>query len=160
MTTPTATISTKFGDIQLEFFPDKAPKHVENFLKLAREGFYDNTTFHRVIPGFMVQGGCPNTKPGAQGTPGTGGPGYHIPAEFNDTPHARGVVSMARASDPNSAGCQFFIVVKDSNFLDNQYTAFGRVTSDMEVADQIVNVPRGPNDLPNERVEITVKVNE
>ena len=160
MSTPTATISTKFGDIVLEFFPDVAPRHVENFLSLARKGFYNGTTFHRVIPGFMIQGGCPNTKPGAQGRPGTGGPGYHIDAEFNSTPHTRGILSMARAQDPNSAGSQFFIVVKDSNFLDGQYTAFGRVISGMEVADQIVNVPRGPNDMPNERIEMQVTVNE
>ena len=160
MTTPTATISTKFGDINIEFMPDKAPGHVQNFLDLARKGFYDGTTFHRVIPGFMVQGGCPNTKPGAGGAPGTGGPGYNIDAEFNDTPHARGVVSMARAGDPNSAGCQFFVVVKDSNFLDGQYTAFGRVTAGMEVADQIVSQPRDGGDMPKERVEMKVTINE
>lgn len=154
----TATISTKFGDIHLELFEDKAPGHVKNFLDLARKGFYDGTTFHRVIPGFMIQGGCPNTKPGASGVPGTGGPGYHIDAEFNDTPHARGIVSMARANDPNSAGCQFFIVVKDSNFLDNQYTAFGRVTAGMEVADQIVGQPKDARDMPHERVEMKVIV--
>ncbi len=158
--TTTATITTTFGDINLEFFDDKAPNHVKNFLDLARKGFYNGTTFHRVIPGFMVQGGCPNTKPGATGVPGTGGPGYHVDGEFNNTPHTRGVLSMARASDPNSAGCQFFFVVKDSNFFDNQYTAFGRVTSGMEVADQIVNQPRDGRDMPNERVEITVTVNE
>lgn len=160
MTSPTATISTKFGDISLELFDDKAPNHVKNFLDLARKGFYNQTAFHRIIPGFMIQGGCPNTKPGSGGRPGTGGPGYNIDAEFNDTPHARGVLSMARASDPNSAGCQFFIVVKDSNFLDNQYTAFGRVTSGMEVADQIVAQPRNSADLPDERIEMTITVNE
>ena len=120
MITPTATISTRFGDIHLELFADLAPQHVQNFLDLARKGFYDGTTFHRVIPGFMIQGGCPNTKPGARGVPGTGGPGYHVNAEFNKTSHVRGVLSMARANDPNSAGCQFFIVVKDSTFLDGQ----------------------------------------
>jgi peptidyl-prolyl cis-trans isomerase B (cyclophilin B) len=160
MTTPTATISTKFGDITLEFFDKLAPKHVKNFLDLARKGFYDGTTFHRVIPGFMIQGGCPNTKPGATGRPGTGGPGHHVDAEFNPTPHARGIVSMARSSDPNSAGCQFFIVVKDSNFLDNQYTAFGRVTSGIEVADTIVSQRRDSGDMPLERVEMKVAVSE
>ena len=160
MTTPTATISTKFGDIHLEFFPEKAPNHVNNFLDLARQGFYNGTTFHRVIPGFMIQGGCPNTKPGATGAPGTGGPGHHVNAEFNDTPHSRGILSMARAQDPNSAGSQFFVVVSDSNFLDNKYTAFGRVTQGIEVADQIVGQPRDGNDKPNERVEMTVTVNE
>jgi peptidyl-prolyl cis-trans isomerase B (cyclophilin B) len=161
MTTPTATITTKFGAIHLELFSDIAPGHVNNFLDLARKGFYDGTTFHRVIPGFMIQGGCPNTKPGAKGgPPGTGGPGYHVKAEFNATSHTRGILSAARASDPDSAGCQFFIVVKDSTFLDRQYTAFGRVTAGMEIADMIVNVPRGANDLPRERVEMTVTVNE
>jgi peptidyl-prolyl cis-trans isomerase B (cyclophilin B) len=160
MTTPTATITTKFGNITLEFFDTIAPNHVKNFLDLARKGFYNNTTFHRVIPGFMIQGGCPNTKPGAKGRPGTGGPGYHVNAEFNPTPHSRGVLSAARSSDPNSAGCQFFIVVKDSNFLDNQYTAFGRVTSGIEVADTIVSQRRDSSDMPLERVEMTVTVNE
>lgn len=159
--TPHAIITTKFGEIELEFFPDKAPKHVKNFLNLARQGFYDKTIFHRVIPGFMIQGGDPNTKDLTKThTYGTGGPGYTIKAEFNDTPHKRGILSMARAQDPNSAGCQFFICVADSNFLDGQYTAFGRVVRGMEVADQIVNVPRNANDLPNERIEMTVRVVE
>jgi len=160
MSAPQAVIKTKFGDITLEFLPDKAPGHVDNFLKLAREGFYNGSTFHRVIPGFMIQGGCPNTKPGANGMPGTGGPGYNIDAEFNDTSHVRGVLSMARSSDPNSAGSQFFIVTSDSVFLDNQYTAFGRVVSGIEVADQIVNAPKGARDQPNERIEMTVEVVE
>lgn len=160
MSTPQAVVKTTLGDITLEFFNDKAPKHVENFLKLAREGFYNQTAFHRVIPGFMIQGGCPNTKPGASGAPGTGGPGYHVDAEFNDTSHVRGILSMARANDPNSAGCQFFIVTSDSTFLDNQYTAFGRVVSGMDVADQIVNAPKGPGDQPKERIEMTVEVVE
>ncbi len=160
MSAPQAVIKTKFGDITLEFLADKAPGHVDNFLKLAREGFYNGSTFHRVIPGFMIQGGCPNTKPGASGMPGTGGPGYNIDAEFNDTSHVRGVLSMARSSDPNSAGSQFFIVTTDSVFLDNQYTAFGRVVSGIEVADQIVNAPKGARDQPNERIEMTVEVVE
>jgi len=158
MGNPQVSIQTKFGEIQLELFQDIAPRHVENFLKLAKEGFYDKTTFHRVIPGFMIQGGCPNTKPGAGGTPGTGGPGYNINAEFNDTSHVRGILSMARAQDPNSAGCQFFIVVSDSKFLDKQYTAFGKVLSGMDVADQIVSQSRNSSDLPDERIEMTIKV--
>jgi peptidyl-prolyl cis-trans isomerase B (cyclophilin B) len=159
---PRATIETRLGSIEIEFLPDKAPGHVKNFLDLARKGFYDGTTFHRVIPGFMIQGGDPNTKDakGSRDRHGTGGPGYQIKAEFNDVPHKRGVVSMARSSDPNSAGSQFFIVVKDSNFLDRQYTAFGRVVSGIEVADAIVNSPRDPRDNPNERIEMKVKVAE
>lgn len=155
-----AVIETKFGNITLEFFADKAPNHVKNFLDLARKGFYDGTTFHRVIPKFMIQGGCPNTKPGASGAPGTGGPGYNVDAEFNDTPHKRGILSMARAANPNSAGCQFFICVADSRFLDGQYTAFGRVTDGMDVADKIVNLPRNERDMPDERAEMKVRVVE
>jgi peptidyl-prolyl cis-trans isomerase B (cyclophilin B) len=157
---PRAIIETKFGEIELEFLDDKAPGHVKNFLDLAKKGFYDGTTFHRVIPGFMIQGGCPNTKDpkSSRAQHGTGGPGYNIKAEFNDTPHKRGVVSMARANDPNSAGCQFFICVKDSGFLDRQYTAFGRVVRGIEVADQIVNAPRDRNDNPNERIDMKVRV--
>ena len=158
MGNPQVSIETKFGEIKLELLPDIAPKHVENFLKLTKEGFYDTTIFHRVIPGFMIQGGCPNTRPGAGGAPGTGGPGYNIDAEFNETSHVRGVLSMARAQDPDSAGCQFFIVTSDSKFLDRQYTAFGKVISGMEVADQIVGQPRNASDLPDERIEMTVKV--
>jgi peptidyl-prolyl cis-trans isomerase B (cyclophilin B) len=157
---PRAIIDTKFGEIELEFLNDKAPGHVKNFLDLARKGFYDGTTFHRVIPGFMIQGGDPNTKDtkAPRSQHGTGGPGYNIKAEFNDTSHQRGVLSMARANDPNSAGCQFFICVKDSGFLDRQYTAFGRVVRGMEVADQIVNAPRDRNDNPNERIDMKVRV--
>jgi len=158
MANPRARIITKYGTIELELFPDVAPKHTENFLKLAKSGFYNGTTFHRVIPEFMIQGGCPNTKPGAKGIPGTGGPGYHINAEFNDISHKRGILSMARAQDINSAGSQFFIVVEDSEFLDKQYTVFGKVLSGMEVADTIVNLKRDRNDCPYERVEMTVEV--
>jgi len=160
--TARAVIETSKGSIEIEFLPDKAPGHVENFLKLAREGFYDGTTFHRVIPGFMIQGGCPNTKDasGSKAGHGTGGPGYNVDAEFNDTTHARGVVSMARAQDPNSAGSQFFVCVKDSTFLDGQYTAFGRVVKGMEVADAIVDSPRDAGDNPNERIEMKVRVVE
>jgi len=159
---PRAIIDTKFGEIEIELFSDKAPGHVKNFTDLAKKGFYDGTTFHRVIPGFMIQGGDPNTRDTAasRSRHGTGGPGYNIKAEFNDTPHKRGVVSMARAQDPDSAGSQFFIVVKDSSFLDRQYTAFGRVTRGMEVADKIVASPRDARDNPSDRVEMKVRVLE
>lgn len=158
--TQKAVIETKFGDMEIKFFPDVAPKHVENFVKLAKEGFYDGTIFHRVIPGFMIQGGDPNTKGPDTRMYGTGGPGWNVKAEFNDIPHKRGILSMARSQDPNSAGSQFFIVVKDSNFLDGQYTVFGEVTKGMEVADKIVSAPRNSRDLPNERIEMKVKVVE
>ena len=153
-----AVIETKFGKIEVQFFKDKAPGHVKNFKDLAKKGFYDGTIFHRVIPGFMIQGGDPNTKSDDRSNHGMGGPGYSIKAEFNDTPHKRGILSMARSSDPNSAGSQFYIVVKDSAFLDGQYTAFGKVLSGMTVADQIVNAPRDRRDNPNERIEMKVKV--
>ena len=153
-----AVIETKFGKIEVQFFKDKAPGHVKNFKDLARKGFYDGTIFHRVIPGFMIQGGDPNTKSDDRSIHGMGGPGYSIKAEFNDTPHKRGILSMARSQDPNSAGSQFYIVVKDSAFLDGQYTAFGKVLSGMTVADQIVNAPRDSKDNPNERIEMKVKV--
>ena len=159
---PRAIIETKFGEMEIELLSDKAPGHVKNFLDLARKGFYDGTTFHRVIPGFMIQGGDPNTRDVslARSRHGTGGPGYSIKAEFNDTPHKRGVVSMARSQDPDSAGSQFFICVKDSNFLDRQYTAFGRVLRGMEAADKIVGSARDARDNPNDRVEMKVRVVE
>ena len=153
-----AVIETKFGKIEIQFFEDKAPGHVKNFKDLANKGFYDGTIFHRVIPGFMIQGGDPNTKGDDRSTHGIGGPGYSIKAEFNDTPHKRGTLSMARSQDPDSAGSQFFVVVKDSGFLDGQYTAFGKVLTGMAVADQIVNSPRDRRDNPNKRIEMKVKV--
>ena len=150
-----ATLQTDMGDIQIKFFYDKAPKHVENFVDLAASGFYDGTLFHRVIPGFMIQGGDPNTKKPEDPAYGTGGNGSNrVKAEFNDTSHKRGIVSMARSSDPNSASSQFFIVVKDSTFLDGQYSAFGEVISGMEVADKIASAPRGANDRPNQPIHI------
>jgi peptidyl-prolyl cis-trans isomerase B (cyclophilin B) len=157
---PRAVIETSKGEMEIELLSDKAPGHVDNFLDLARKGFYDGTTFHRVIPGFMIQGGDPNTRDASapRSRHGTGGPGYTIKAEFNDTPHKRGVVSMARAADPNSAGSQFFICVADSAFLDQQYSAFGRVVRGMEVADAIVGLKRDAADNPNERVEMKVRV--
>jgi len=158
---PKAIIKTKFGDMEVIFFPDQAPKHVENFVSLAKSGFYNGTIFHRVIPGFMIQGGDPNTKdPSKPETYGMGGPNQRLNAEFNDISHRRGILSMARTRDPNSAGSQFFIVVKDSNFLDRQYTAFGEVVKGMEVADTIVNLPRNARDLPTERVEMTITIVE
>jgi len=153
-----AVIETKFGKIEVGLFEGKAPGHVKNFKDLARKGFYDGTIFHRVIPGFMIQGGDPNTKSDDRSNHGMGGPGYSIKAEFNDTPHKRGILSMARSQDPDSAGSQFFVVVKDAAFLDGQYTAFGKVLSGITVADQIVNAPRDGRDNPNERIEMKVKV--
>lgn len=156
-----AIITTKFGEMEIKFFPDVAPKHVENFSKLSKEGFYNGTIFHRVIPGFMIQGGDPNTKdPAKKETYGQGGPGYNVKAEFNETPHKRGIVSMARAQDPDSAGSQFFIVVEDSRFLDRKYTAFGEVVKGIGVADKIVNLPRDAKDNPVERIEMTVTIVE
>jgi peptidyl-prolyl cis-trans isomerase B (cyclophilin B) len=169
-----AVVKTKFGDMEIKFFPDVAPKHVENFIKLAKAGFYNGTIFHRVIPGFMIQGGDPNTKNSLKKDAyGQGGPGYTVPAEFSEQPHKRGIVSMARGQEPDSAGSQFFIVVEDSRFLDRKYTVFGEVTKGIGVADKIVNLPRvmcqtgapnppdkGPCDNPLERVEMTVTIVE
>ena len=162
---PKAIIKTKFGDMHIKFFPELAPRHVENFIKLANSGFYNGTIFHRVIPGFMIQGGDPNTKDSLKKeTYGQGGPKDEkgnpilLKAEFSDTPHKRGIVSMARGTDPDSAGSQFFIVVENSPFLDRKYTVFGEVIKGLGVADKIVNLPRNDRDLPNERVEMTVTI--
>lgn len=149
-----------WGEIQLKFFPDLAPNHVNNLVNLANDKFYDGTTFHRVIPGFMIQGGDPNSKDSDRSRHGSGGPGHRVNAEFNKTPHVRGIVSMARAQDPNSAGSQFFICVADANFLDGQYTAFGEVVSGMEIADRIVNAKRDDNDNPLQRIEMKLTVIE
>lgn len=158
---PRAIVKTKFGDIEIKFYPDVAPKHVENFIKLAKSGFYNGTIFHRVIPGFMIQGGDPNTKDSfKKDTYGQGGPGHTIKAEFSDIPHKRGIVSMARAADPDTAGSQFFIVVEDSRFLDRKYSVFGEVTKGIGVADKIVNVTRDERDNPRERIEMTVTIVE
>ena len=138
----TATIDTTEGQMTVELYPKDAPQHVNSFVFLAREGYYEGVIFHRVIPGFMIQGGDPT------GT-GTGGPGYKLPAEFNKRKHVRGVLSMARTNDPNSAGSQFFLMHQDAPFLDNQYTVFGKITSGVEVVDKIVNEPRDRNDRPN-----------
>jgi peptidyl-prolyl cis-trans isomerase B (cyclophilin B) len=155
-----AIIETKFGSITLKFFPEVAPGHVKNFIDLAKKGFYDGTTFHRVIPVFMIQGGDTNSKNPDKRMHGTGGPGYTIKAEFNDRLHKRGTLSMARAASPDSAGSQFFICVKDSSFLDRQYTVFGEVESGIETVDKIVSQPRDQADNPNDRVEMKVKIVE
>jgi len=156
--TPNAVIETNLGNIELRFYPDVAPNHVENFLSLAKSGFYDGTIFHRVIPGFMIQGGDPNTKGTDKSIYGQGGPDHSVKAEFNDRPHKRGILSMARSQSPDSAGSQFFIVVKDANFLDGQYTVFGEVVSGMDVADKIVSQKRDARDNPLERIEMKVRV--
>lgn len=155
-----ATIETKFGKIVFKLLPELAPEHVRNFVKLAKSGFYDGTQFHRVIPGFMIQGGDPNTKTPDKSKWGMGGPGYTIKAEFNTRSHLRGIVSMARAMDPNSAGSQFFIVTSDSTFLDRQYTVFGEVLEGMEAADQIVSQQRDRNDCPLQQVTMKVTISE
>ena len=158
---PRAIIKTKFGDIEIKFYPDVAPKHVDNFIKLAKSGFYNGTIFHRVIPGFMIQGGDPNTKDSfKKDIYGQGGPGHTVKTEFSDIPHKRGIVSMARAAEPDTAGSQFFIVVEDSRFLDRKYSVFGEVTKGIGVADKIVNLARDERDNPRERVEMTVTIVE
>ena len=156
-----AVLQTDMGDITVKFFYDKAPHHVQNFVDLAASGFYNGILFHRVIPGFMIQGGDPNTKKPEDPTHpyGTGGnvvdgKEVRLKAEFNDISHKRGILSMARSQDPNSASSQFFIVVKDSTFLDNQYSAFGEVVSGIDVADKIAAAPRGANDRPNQPIHI------
>jgi len=162
-TKATISVASKgqaLGDIVLKFFPEVAPGHVKNFTDLAKKGFYNGTTFHRVIPGFMIQGGDPNSKNPDRSMHGMGGPGHKVKAEFNSKPHKRGIVSMARSNDPDSAGSQFFICVADANFLDWQYTVFAEVVSGMDVADKVVNMKRDGNDNPFERVEMTVTVTD
>ena len=158
MSNEIAVIETSLGNIEFELLEDVAPGHVQNFKDLANSDFYNGTIFHRVIPGFMVQGGDPNTKSDDRSSHGMGGPGHTIKAEFNDEPHVRGVVSMARSQDPDSAGSQFFVVVKDSDFLDGQYTAFGRVIAGMDVADKIVDSPRDDRENPIDRIEMKVTI--
>lgn len=167
-----AVISTKFGDMVVEFFPDVAPKHVENFQILAEEGYYNGTTFHRVIPGFMIQGGDPNSKDLDRMNDGTGGragkffgigrendpESWTVPAEFNDTPHQRGTLSMARSQNIDSGSSQFFICHDNAPFLDGQYTVFGQLISGIEVVDEIVNSERDPRDNPIDRVEMTISL--
>ncbi len=149
-----------WGNIRLRLFQDVAPNHVQNMVKLAKDKFYDGTTFHRVIPGFMIQGGDPNSKDPDRSRHGMGGPGYRVNAEFSQRAHNRGTLSMARSQDPNSAGSQFFICVADSKFLDGQYTVFGEVMSGMETVDRIVNAQRDGNDNPLDRIEMTMSITE
>lgn len=149
-----AELKTGKGTIVIRFFPDKAPNHVKNWIDLAEKGFYNGTKFHRTIPGFMIQGGDPNTKKADTSQWGFGGSDKMVSAEFNDVHHARGIVSMARSQDPNSASSQFFICVADAGFLDRQYTAFGEVVKGMEVADAIVSAPKGAQDRPNDPTTI------
>jgi peptidyl-prolyl cis-trans isomerase B (cyclophilin B) len=155
--TPRAIIHTNYGDMTVEFWPDVAPRTVENFLKLSRENFYNGTAFHRIIKGFMIQGGCPNSKIGARGAPGTGGPGYQVKAEFNNRKHEKGVLSMARSSDPDSAGSQFFVCHGDADFLNNKYTAFGKLVAGEETLNKIAGIAcvGQERSTPTERVEIT-----
>ena len=166
--------ATKFGDIKLEFFDEIAPKHVESFKLHAQNGYYDGTIFHRVIPGFMIQGGDPLSKSEDKSRHGTGGNAakyfgigdensestWDLPAEFSATPHERGILSMARSQNPDSGGSQFFICVADARFLDNQYTVFGKVVSGMDVVDSIVNAPRDARDNPDDRIEMKVKLED
>ena len=146
--------NTQEGSFMIELFPEDAPIHVYRFLELVKSGYYEDTIFHRIIPGFMIQGGDPNTKDPDKSTWGQGGPGYNLKAEFSSRSHLRGIVSMARANDPDSAGSQFFIVTSDSTFLDKQYTVFGEVVDGIEVADKIVNLPRDGNDCPEQEVKM------
>ena len=151
-----AIITTSAGEMILEFWPDVAPGHVKNFTDLAKKGFYDGTCFHRVIKDFMIQGGDPLTKDASkEGHWGTGGPGYQIKAEFNDKPHTRGVLSMARSQNPDSAGSQFFICHGDPRFLDRQYTAFGKLIRGDEVLEKIATSPTHPGDRPVTKITLT-----
>ncbi len=140
-TNEVAVIKTAYGDMVVEFWPDVAPKTVENFKKLAKSGFYDGTAFHRIVKGFMIQGGDPYTKdPSKEALWGQGDPGYKIKAEFNDRSHQRGVLSMARSNDPDSAGSQFFICLGDASFLNNKYTAFGKLIKGDDVLGKLGDV--------------------
>lgn len=166
-----AVIETGYGNIELKLFSDVAPKNVENFVKLAKEGFYDGTTFHAAVRGLVIQGGDPNTKISRntytgccpdKSRYGLGGPGWTIPAEFSNIRHKRGIVSMVRFQHPDSAGSQFFIVVKDSHFLDDKFTVIGEVTSGMDVVDKIINLEKIKDmaHLLKERVEMKVEIIE
>ena len=161
-TNEVAVIKTTAGEMVVEFWPDVAPKTVENFKTLAKKGFYDGTAFHRVIKGFMIQGGDPLTKDATKEAAwGTGDPGYKIKAEFNERSHTRGVLSMARSNDPDSAGSQFFVVHGDASFLDGKYSAFGKLIKGEEVLEKIANTPTGQaaQDRPNKKMVIeSVKI--
>ena len=157
MMTSTAIMSTKFGDINIELYPESAPNTVENFRQLAKRGFYDGLIFHRIVKDFVIQGGDPKTRNSTNRHEwGTGGPGWSVKAEFNKNKHSRGVLSMARSQDPDSAGSQFFIVLKDSNFLDGQYTVFGKVTSGMDVVDKIASLKTDTADAPIDSEEAKI----
>ena len=167
-----AVISTNFGDMVVEFYPDIAPMHVDSFIALINEEYFNGTTFHRVIPGFMIQGGDPNSRNENRATHGTGGRAgkffglgneedpstWLIPQEFSDTPHVKGTLSMARTNDPNSASSQFFVCHDNANFLDNNYTVFGKVIDGLDIIDQIANVAKDQNDNPLERVEMSIRI--
>ena len=167
-----AVISTKYGDMVVEFYADVAPMHVESFIALAEEEYFNGTTFHRVIPGFVIQGGDPNSKLENRAIHGTGGRAgkffgigdkddsstWLIPQEFNSIPHVKGILSMARTNDPNSASSQFFICHDNASFLDNNYTVFGKVIKGLEIIDQIVNVEKDMNDNPLEKIEMSVVI--
>ena len=164
---PRAVISTKFGQMTIKFYPDDAPRHVENFIQLAKMGFYNGTTFHRVEPGFLIQGGDPLSKNPERNLHGTGGPGYWLNPEPSDRPHKRGALSTAKVPresnstrDFNDNGSQFFICVADSSGLDRRYTVFGEVVRGLDVIDKIVAVPRDELDNPLESVEMTITVKE
>jgi peptidyl-prolyl cis-trans isomerase B (cyclophilin B) len=155
-----AIIHTSFGDISISFFPQNAPNHVYNFIQLSKIGFYNKTLFHRVVPGFVIQGGDPNSRHPDTQYHGQGGPGYgyYLKEEFNEKLHIRGTLSMARSSNPDSAGSQFFICVADQPTLDGNYTVFGKVDEGIDVVDSIVSVPRDSNDNPIERIEMEVEI--
>jgi peptidyl-prolyl cis-trans isomerase B (cyclophilin B) len=164
---PRAVISTKLGDMVFKFYPEDAPRHVENFINLAKMGFYNGTTFHRVIPGFMIQGGDPLSKTPDRSLHGTGGPGFGLPPESNDRPHKRGAISMAKlpresnsTRDFTDSGSQFFICVVDASGLDRRYTVFGEIIRGLEVADKIVALERDERDNPLQPVEMTITVKE
>ncbi len=164
---PKAVISTKFGDITIRFYTDMAPLHVNNFLSLAKIGFFDGTTFHRVVPGFIIQGGDPFSKEQDRSMHGQGGPGFTLNPEPSDQPHRRGIVSMAkvprnedRTRDVSDNGSQFFICVEDNSSLDRTYSAFAKVMKGMDVIDKIVALPRDENDNPHDSAPMTVTVSE
>jgi peptidyl-prolyl cis-trans isomerase B (cyclophilin B) len=167
-----AVVSTRYGDMVLEFYPEVAEKHVDSFLTHARNGYFNGTTFHRVIPGFVIQGGDPNSKTDDRSTHGMGGHAanfygigqeadsntWMLPAEFNSRPHLTGALSMARSQSPNSAGSQFFVCAGPTPQLDDQYTVFGQVVEGLDVIQKIVNSPRDRRDNPKNKVEMTVSV--
>ncbi|THB80755.1 MAG: peptidylprolyl isomerase [Desulfobacteraceae bacterium] len=158
MAAANAVIETRLGAIKLRFFPEDAPNHVNNFIELAKTGFYDGVTFHRIIPGFMIQGGCPNSKERDRSKHGMGGPGYALKAEFNKLPHTPGTLSMARSRHPDSGGSQFFICAAHASHLDGKYTVFGEVVQGMDVVNKIVAQKRDRRDNPLERIEMKVRV--